>query len=209
MSDWRIHRPEVCCASCERPFEEGAVIFSLLFLDPEALRREDRCPDCFKDSTEAEPREEAAGPRESLFWRTRHVLDKKARFSVDFEAIEELFLSLEGRSEERLCELRYMLSLLLLRKRRLKLVGVRRSSGSEVLCLRRPRRTEEYLVSVFELDSARALALQADLARVFDGAGVEALAVPVVAPEVQVGPVGAQVNPAEPQATPEETPSPS
>lgn len=171
MSDWRIHRREPRCTGCERLFQEGETFFSLIFFEEDRLRREDRCPACFQ-----EPR--PAG--DLFFWRTRHQADRRARFAVDFEAIEELFVSLDGRREEGLRELRYLLSLLLLRKKRLKLVGVRRNEGGETLCLRRPRRTEEFEVQVFQLDSERALVLKAELARVFDGAGVEALAAPSV-----------------------------
>src|SRR5262249_22247307 len=157
--DWRIHRREDRCTACNAPFEEGAPLFSSLFLEPERLRREDRCAGCFRAP------DPAAGA-EPLFWRTIHRADRRARFAVDFEAIEELFLRLEGRREERLAELRYLLALLLLRKKRLKLVGVRRHDSGETLCLRRPRRAEEFEVQVFELDSERALALKAELARV-------------------------------------------
>jgi hypothetical protein len=170
MSDWRIHRREERCARCEHPFEEGEPIFSLLFIDADRLRREDHCPRCFQG-----PDSVAASAGQLIFWRTRHAHDKKARFAVDFEAIEELFLSLEGRREGRLQELRYLLSLLLLRKKRLKLVGVRRNPDGETLCVRRPRRAEEHEVQVFELDTERALALKAELAKVFEGAGVESL----------------------------------
>jgi hypothetical protein len=169
VSDWRIHRREARCSGCERAFEEGESIFSLLFFEAERLRREDRCPACFERSRHA---------GDLFFWRTRHQSDRRARFAVDFEAIEELFLSLEGRPEEALRELRYLLALLLLRKKRLKLVGVRRGAGGETFCLRRPRRQEEFEVQVFELDSERARVLKAELARVFEGAGVEALAAP-------------------------------
>ena len=171
MSDWRIHHREERCTRCEQPFEEGQPIFSLLFFDADRLRREDHCPRCFQGP---EPATAASGGR-LVFWCTRHAHDKKARFAVDFEAIEELFLSLEGRREVRLQELRYLLSLLLLRKKRLKLVGVRRNPDGETLCVRRPRRAEEFEVQVFELDTERAQALKAELARVFEGAGVESL----------------------------------
>ena len=167
MNEWRIHRREARCTKCERPFTEGEAIFSLLFLAPDALRREDHCAGCFEQP--GEPRGEL------LFWRTRHTLDRRARFAVDFQAIEELFLALEGERRTERAELRYLLALLLLRKKRLKLVGVRRHPDGETLCLRRPRRQEEFEVQVFELDSARAEALRAELARVFEGAGVESL----------------------------------
>jgi len=174
MTDWRIHRREGCCSPCGRAFEEGETFFSLLYLEEEALRREDRCPACFQDPSAggAEPSPDV------LFWRARHVADKKARFAVDFDAIEELFLALDGRRAGRQPELRYLLALLLLRKKRLKLVGVRRNATGEVLCVRRPRRQEEFEVQVFELDSERAQALRGELARVFEGAGIEALAAP-------------------------------
>jgi len=171
LSDWRIHRREQRCARCDRAFEQGEAFFSLLFLQGELLRREDHCPACFVVP-------EGQAGKELLFWRTRHSPDRAARFAVDFESIEELFLALEGRSEERLAELRYLLALLLLRKKRLKLVGVRRHASGETLCLRRPRRAEEFEVQVFELDGERAQALKAELARIFEGAGVEALLVP-------------------------------
>jgi len=173
MSDWRIQRREGACGRCGQAFADGDPFFSVLQLESEPLQREDLCPKCFED-----PREVGG----LLFWRTRHLEDRRARFAVDFEAIEELFLALEGRREGRQPELRYLLSLLLLRKRRLKLVGVRRHAEGEVLCLRRPRRQEEFEVQVFELDSERAQALRAELARVFEGAGVESLAAPAPDP---------------------------
>lgn len=177
MSEWRIHRREVLCGQCRKPFEEGEALYSLLHLDPDALRREERCGACF---TAPE-----AGA-DVLFWRTRHATDKKQRLAVDFDAIEELFLALESRKEPRSMELRYLLALLLLRKKRLKLVGVRRGEGGETMCVRRPRRTEEFEVGVFELDGERARALKADLARIFEGSGVEALSSPVASPESAV-----------------------
>jgi len=166
MNEWRIHRREARCTACERAFEEGESFYSLLFLEGDRLRREDRCANCF---------ETPPATTDALFWRTRHRADGRGRFAVDFEAIEELFLALEGRRDGRLQELRYLLALLLLRKKRLKLVGVRRHASGETLCVRRPRRQEEFEVLVFELDSERALALKSELARVFEGAGVEAL----------------------------------
>jgi hypothetical protein len=167
MSEWRIHRREPGCASCARAFEEGEWVYSHLRLDAERLQRADHCQACFENAKLPE------GP----FWRSRHR-DRRGSLAVDYEALEELFLALEGRAEARLEELRYLLALLLLRKKRLKLVGVRRHATGESLCLRRPRRSEEFDVRVFELDPARAQTLKAELARVFEGAGVESLLVP-------------------------------
>jgi hypothetical protein len=138
MNEWRIHRREARCGRCERTFTEGEAIFSLLFFDAQGLRREDRCQPCFEGASPGSETETT----QLVFWRTRHDPDRRTRFAVDFEAIEELFLALDGRAEGRLPELRYLLTLLLLRKKRLKLVGVRRHGADETLCVRRPRRAE-------------------------------------------------------------------
>ncbi len=166
MNDWRIHRHEELCSACARAFLEGEPFFSVLAFEGESLRREDRCQVCFASRSPGE---------DLVFWRTSHHTDRRARLAVDFEALEELFLALEGREEERFRELRYLLALLLLRKKRLKLVGVTRHEGGETMSLRRPRRTEEHEVAVFELDGERSRFLKEGLARIFEGAGLETL----------------------------------
>jgi hypothetical protein len=166
VSDWRIRRREERCGGCERTFLEGEGIFSLLFVEADGLRREDVCPACFEGRSPGS---------ELLFWRTRHRRGRSRALAVDFEALEELFLALAGRAEERLAELRYLLALLLLRKKRLKLLGMRTSEGTSTMALARPRREEELEVAVFDLTPERIQALREDLTRIFAGAGIEAL----------------------------------
>ena len=172
MSDWRIRRREERCERCERAFLEGEGIFSLLFVEDAHLRREDACPACFEKKS-------AAG--ELVFWRTRHRQGRSRSLAVDFEAIEELFLALGGRDEERLLELRYLLALLLLRKKRLKLAGMRRHEGKSAMIVARPRREEALEVAVFELSGERIQALRDELGRIFDGEGTEDLLAGAVA----------------------------
>ena len=173
-TDWRIRKKQGACTTCERPFEEGEGHFSLLLVEPDSLGRADRCPACFEAS-------EDVGP-EAVFWRTRFRSAKRRGLAVDFEAIGHLFLALEGREEERLQELRYLLTLLLMRKKRLKLVRVKRGGvdadgrrAPERMVLRRPRREEAQEVVVFDLTPERTAELRADLERIFEGAGAEDL----------------------------------
>lgn len=169
MVDWKIRRKEEACARCERPFEDGEALFSALLVSPEALGREDRCPACH---------EAAEDPEDTIFWRTTRRESRRG-FAVDFESIERLFLALEARPEERLAELRYLLSLLLMRKKRLKLVRVKRTDQAEFMLMRRPRRTEELQVRVFDLTPERTSVLRTELERIFEGAGAEDLTQPV------------------------------
>ena len=173
MIDWKIQRREEGCARCERPFDDGEAHFSVLVIEPESLGREDRCVACFEaDDTLAD---------DLVFWRTRRVLKAKRGLAVDFESVERLFLALEGRDEERLIELRYLLSLLLMRKKRVKLVRVTRTDDGEWMILRRPRREETLRVKVFDLTPERARALRSELERIFEGAGAEDLLIPIEA----------------------------
>ena len=167
MSDWKLQRREYACAECERVFADGEAYFSVLTIDEGSFGREDWCATCFP--SRPAPSEE----REPIWWRTRRRAASKRGLAVDFEAIEALFLALEGRTDERLCELRYLLSLLLMRKRRLKLVRVLRREGGEAMVVRRPRRQEEHEVLVFDLTPERMEALRRELERIVEGAGAE------------------------------------
>jgi len=170
MADWKITKKVEGCARCDHDFEEGERHFSLLMFDAELLGRENRCGPCFTEDLELPP--------ELVFWRTRRHIKPKRGLAVDFDSIEKLFLALEGREEPRLAELRFLLSLLLMRKRRIKMVRVKRTEGAEYMICRRPRREDLFHVQVFDLTSERAAQLKAELERIFEGAGAEELEVP-------------------------------
>lgn len=169
MSDWKIGRRAGLCLACSRGFAELEQHFSLLCLRDGLLAREDRCAACFGAHTLA--------PLD-VYWRTRYRPNAGGP-RLDLESLEALFLSLEGRDEDRLAELRYLICLLLMRKRRLKLRRVLQpaagESGQEALLVARPRRPQEYTVRVFELSAERQEALRSELKRIFEGVEVEQL----------------------------------
>lgn len=77
---------------------------------------------------------------------------------------------------ERLEQVRYLLALLLLRKRRLMLVRAVRRNDGEALVVRRPRRKDTLEVRAFELDPERMDALRGELVRLFEGEGFDEVA---------------------------------
>ncbi|MCZ6598025.1 MAG: hypothetical protein O7B99_10325 [Planctomycetota bacterium] len=170
MTDWKLGRKRPACTRCERDFDEGEPFFSSLLITGDEISREDACTTCFERASE----DTAGAPEQLIFWRTHHRTGKKA-LAVDFEALEGFFLALEGRAEERLRELRYLLTLLLMRKKRLKLVRTARRKDGEIMLMRRPRRTEELAVYVFDLTPERAERLRGDLRRIFEGAELDDL----------------------------------
>jgi len=182
MADWKIRRRHGECSRCEAPFDDGARHASLLRVDEEQdLLREDLCPTCF----------EAGDPAGYLFWWFTRFRESRTRsLQLDLASLERLFMELDGREETKLRELRYLLCLLLMRKRKLKLQKVERRPEGEVLVLRRPRREEELRVWVFDFTPERIEEMRGRLQEVLEGAG------PAPEPEEEE-PAGEAAPPAE------------
>ena len=118
-TNWKIARPARACAACRRGFEEGEAHFSVLRLEA-GIARLDRCVACFR---------ETPASAEEFFWRTRFAKDPRRRVAIDVEALRETFTRLPpGEADP---GLRYLVALLLLRKRALRLVETRRGEGDE------------------------------------------------------------------------------
>jgi hypothetical protein len=165
MAEWKIRRRHGECSACAAAFEDGTRhASSLRFDEEESLVREDLCQTCWAAADES---------TYVFWWFTRHEVDRKKTVQLDMGSLERLFMELQGREEEKLRELRYLLCLLLMRKRKLKLVKVKRSSKGEQLVLRRPRRTEELTVWVYEFTPDRMEELRTRLQEVLDGVGSE------------------------------------
>ena len=161
MAEWNIATRMPECGTCGRTFPEGERHVSALSLQGEDLRRLDSCENCFRPDP----------AREDLFyWFTRTRAGRRRGLEFDLPTLEQLFLRLEGRSEKRIRELRYVLCLILMRKRRLKLQRVERGEEGEALILRRPRRDETWRVFVFDFSAERLEGLHQELLQVFEGA---------------------------------------
>jgi hypothetical protein len=111
--------------------------------------------------------------RERFWWSSRHqeVAEKAVR--MDLEVLDQLFDSLAPCKETRLQEIRYVVCLLLLRKRRLKVMRVVREQGSEAFLVKKPRLEELHRVEVFDFVPERMESLRHELQALLDGAGSE------------------------------------
>jgi len=178
MAEWKFTTRTPACSGCGRTFPEGERHVSALSLQGEELRRIDSCETCFRP----EP-----GREDLFFWFTRTRAGRRRGLDFDLPTLEQLFLRLEGRSEKRIRELRYVLCLILMRKRRLKLQSVERGQEGEALVVRRPRRDEGWRVYVFDFSADRLEELRGELLRVFEGAD------PTLQPETE--PVGVETGP--------------
>jgi hypothetical protein len=159
--DWDrvLPRGEPACTSCEQPFPAGGEVIATLHLGTEGFRRRDLCPACF------DPEEEG------LFshWRLRREVERRRPLQrLDLSYLADLFRRLVTRDDEHSSRLRWIVTLLLLRKKILVRQGRRVEAGHEVLtvCFRR----EEDGLDVVDpgLDSGSLATLHEDLARIFD-----------------------------------------
>jgi hypothetical protein len=164
MSQWKFRRRQSGCAVCERPFAEGERHFSALGVRDGDLLREDACGGCWASRSD--------GGR-AIWWHTRHSAQRDRRLALNIEALEALFLALEGQHDTALRELRFLLCLLLMRKRRLKTLRIARDAQGESFIVHRPRRKEELRVYVFEFTPERMGELREKLREIFEGAEPE------------------------------------
>ena len=166
MSEWKIRRRQPACAACEREFEDGEQHASLLSIVDAELARADLCAACWRGRGESDG-------LDLFWWFTRHRAGRRRTLALDRATIERLILEHEGRDGEQLAELRFVLCLLLMRKKRLRLERVQRARTGEALVVRRPRRREELVVRVFDFTPERLDELRAKLQEVLEGAGEE------------------------------------
>jgi hypothetical protein len=119
--DWEIGSSSLACAGCNKPFVEEQEIFSALYDGRPTFARRDYCSECW-------PRQD----RRPVFshWRTRlPKRDAPVRRFVDDEVVLDFFKRLEGSPEPAKIGFRYVLGLLLMRKKVLKLKEFRRAEA--------------------------------------------------------------------------------
>lgn len=144
-TEWRIASRERQCCRCERVFADGDPLFSALQFATDTLERVDFCSPCFEERDEGQ---------DLFWWRTRHAESSRG-MQVDFDMLLQVIASLDDAKDDERLDLRFLLALLLVRHRRLRLVGVSGSGAKERLRLRKPRTKKEFLVAVRDLSSER------------------------------------------------------
>jgi hypothetical protein len=113
MTDWAIGRTTGRCAVSGRELAEGERYYAAVFDRGDTFERRDYSEACWQ------------GPPEGAFcsWRARiPQRDERRRQFVDDEVLMDFFERLGGESEESKIQFRFVLALILMRKRLLKYV---------------------------------------------------------------------------------------
>lgn len=155
---WRLGRCQEACARCAARFAEQEDVWSRLSFGGGDLRREDLCRACM----------DARDAGEDVIWWRTHARRGAAALRVDFDLLLHAMAKLAEDARDEARDLAFLLALLLVRHRRLRLLRVEKRRGREILILRKVRTTREFPVEVRELDEARRQALSATLAGLLD-----------------------------------------
>jgi hypothetical protein len=131
---YQIEAPDFRCQGCEKEIACEASYFSAVSFEAEAFRRRNYCAACWKPEIEGV----------FAFWRTRRPAlptDRPKRIRLDTVLIFEFFRRLgdepsgEGPTAEERDQIRFVLSLLLIRKKVLLFGSSYQENGGEVLKL--------------------------------------------------------------------------
>lgn len=127
MADWQINKTLGQCTGCGREFEIGEEYFAALVEGEEGLQRQDFSAEYWND----------AKPPVYCFWKTKMPNpEQKKKVFIDDEMLMTFFDRLAGETEQEKINFRFVLTLILMRKRKLKYDGCKIENGKEVWTLK-------------------------------------------------------------------------
>lgn len=157
MSEWEIDKPLGQCYGTGRKIEYGEEYFGALAVTEQGLQRRDFCADYWLSQK----------PEVFCYWKTKmpHPGQKKARF-VDDDMLMAFFERLAAENEQEKINFRFVLALILMRKRRLKYDSSQTSDNKEIWRLRVTGDKEVVEVINPHLDEAQIEQLSSQMSRI-------------------------------------------
>jgi len=127
MDEWEIDKPLGQCCGTGKKIEYGEEYFAALVETEEGLARRDFCADYWRQQK----------PDVFCYWKTRLPRpDEKKHIFVDNEMLMAFFERLGKETEQEKINFRFVLSLILMRKRRLKYDSSKIEGDKEIWRLR-------------------------------------------------------------------------
>ena len=127
MSEWEINKPLGQCFGSDKTIEYGEEYFGALVETEEGLQRRDFCADYWLKEQ----------PKVFCFWKSKLPNpDQKKQMFVDDDMLMAFFERLEKETEPEKINFRFVLSLILMRKRLLKYDQTNNDNGTEIWRLR-------------------------------------------------------------------------
>ena len=127
MDEWEINKPLGECYGSGKEIAPGQEYFGALVMTDNGLERRDFCTEYWQSEE----------PQVFCHWKTRLPKpDEKKQIFVDEEMLMAFFQRLEEERDQEKVNFRFVLALILMRKRRLKYDATRMENGREIWRLR-------------------------------------------------------------------------
>jgi hypothetical protein len=127
MDEWEIKKPLGQCSGAGRAIAAGEEYFAALVETPEGLQRQDFCEAYWQEHK----------PRVFCYWKSKLVPpEQKKKLFVDDDMLMTFFERLANETEQEKLNFRFVLMLILMRKRLLKYDSSRTEGGTELWRLR-------------------------------------------------------------------------
>jgi hypothetical protein len=157
--DRAVAKPLDQCAGCSQLLAPGAEYVATIVATPEGLVRQDRCPAC------------ASAPAQNVFsfWRgKRPALKSGALPRLDFDSLLELLRRLDGRDDVASQRLRWIVAILLLRRRLVQITSRAVTDGVETLEVKPKHDDRTFQVRDPKLSAEDFESLHDDLSKIFN-----------------------------------------
>jgi hypothetical protein len=182
MTDWTIQSRAHHCSRTGHPFSEGEYFYTLLFYEKGEYRREDLCEDAFKERPE--------NPAPFSHWRAKYVPPPPPQpEAVTKQTAEDLLRTYMEEEGPEHTNARFILAVMLERKRLLKEVEVKRGDdGSLTRIYEHAKTGEVFVIPDPQLKLAQVEEIQAQVTQLLSPPP------PAPAPEPAPDPDSAQVG---------------
>jgi hypothetical protein len=127
MSEWDIKKPLGQCCGTGRPIQQGEEYYAALMETVAGFERRDFCKEFWLQNK----------PEVYCYWKTKLTApDRRRQVFIDDDMLMAFFERLADESDAERINFRYVLALVLMRKRRLKYDSSRTEAGREIWRLR-------------------------------------------------------------------------
>ncbi len=157
MLDYQIQENTRRCAVTGKELQAGERFYSVLIDEGNQFVRKDFSDEAWQGAPDGA----------FSFWCGRVPAPADGRkLRIDDDLLVECFLRLEGQTDPSRVNFRYVVALLLMRRKRFKFEEVRTQGGQELLCLRCTRTKTQYQVINPRLTEAEMAAVQEEVFKV-------------------------------------------
>ncbi len=157
--EWNIAKSQYVCSACEKELSELEKYTSALLFEEDTFLRRDYCLPCWESNT----------PDAFSFWRTEVPKKEEDRKRmVDAHVLLELFRRLDTETDRHKLNFQFLLGLILLRKKVLRLANTHFQNGSEYLILTVPKEDRTYEVVNPRMTDEETETVRTQLAQVFE-----------------------------------------